>query len=257
MRTSFAIAMIAALAAVWAGSGQARALVPSGDTCTYSANGATYTVNIVTRGSNVPQFGFAFGTPGMTLTNAGVSGQNGNFTTAKLPANTTGAWISDTQLNGDVVATLTGNGSSTGPVVVVPSGATQSTYFDAVTCAAATSTNTGGSTAKALSFAVATHAPYSAAAHGWRLAVTIPAAGTISARQPLATAVGTHHPTPLVQAKRVALKSRGKATLLLKTTPHGDAVLAAGRALTVRMTVTVDTKDGRAAHKTLRLTLRR
>ena len=115
--------------------------VASGDTCTYSANGTTYTVNIVT-GSGVQQFGFAFGAPGMTLTNIGISGQNGNFTTAKLPANTGGAWISDAPLTGNVVATLTGSGSTTGPVVVVPAAASQSSYFDAMTCSAATSYST-------------------------------------------------------------------------------------------------------------------
>jgi hypothetical protein len=257
MRRSFAVAVAAALAAVAAGSGQARVQVPSGDTCTYSANGTTYTVNIVTKGSNVPQFGFAFGANGMTLTNVGVSGQNGNFTTGNLPANTTGAWISDAQLNGDVVATLTGNGSSTGPVVVVPSAAGQSSYFDPITCAAATSANTGGATAKALAFTVATRTSYSKSARGWHLVVSIPAAGTVSAKQPLATAVGTHHPTPLVQTKRVALASAGKATLLVKTTPKGDTVLNSKGVLKVRLTVTVDTRDGRAAHKTVTLALRR
>ena len=130
MRNVWAIATCVVVAAVLAGGGAARVQVASGDTCTYSANGTTYTVNIVT-GSGVQQFGFAFGAPGMTLTNIGISGQNGNFTTAKLPANTGGAWISDAPLTGNVVATLTGSGSTTGPVVVVPAAASQSSYFDA------------------------------------------------------------------------------------------------------------------------------
>jgi hypothetical protein len=255
MRTIWAIAACLAAAGVLAGTGAARSQVPSGDTCTYSANGASYTVNIVT-GSGVQQYGFAFGAPGLTVTNVGISGQNGNFTTAKLPANTGGAWISDTPLTGSVVATLTGSGSTTGPVVVVPSAAAQASYFDDVTCAAATSTYTGGQKTKALSFTVASRAIYSAAAHGWHLVVTIPVAGTVSAKEPLATSI-TVRPKPLVQTKRQSLASRGKVTLLLKATPQGQLVLASKGALAVKLTVTVDSRDGREAHKTLSLTLRK
>src|SRR5205085_8349945 len=117
MRRSFVTAICFS---VFAAGAHARIQAPSGDTCTYSANGTTYTVNIVT-GSGVQQFGFAFGAPGLTLTNVGISGQNGNFTTTKLPTGTTGAWISDAPLTGNVVATLTGTGSTTGAVVIVPS----------------------------------------------------------------------------------------------------------------------------------------
>ena len=64
-------------------------------------------------------------------------------------------------------------------------------------------------------------------------------------------------PKPLVQAKREALNSSGKVTLLLKATPQGQAVLDAQHVLKVRLTVTLDSKDGREAHKTVGLSLRR
>jgi hypothetical protein len=253
MRKAWAIAI--SLAFVLAGTANARTEVPSGDTCTYSANGATYTVNIVT-GGGVQQFGYAFGLPGATITNVGIAGQNGNFTTAKLPPNTTGAWISDAQLTGTSSATLTVSGTGTGPVVVVPAAALQASYYDPITCAAATGSNTGGSTARDLFFTVSSHVPYSKAAGGWHLVVTISAAGTVSARQPLLTSSKVK-PKPLVQAKREALNTRGKVTLLLKATPQGQAVLNAQHVLNVKVTVTVDSKDGREAHKTVSLTLRR
>jgi hypothetical protein len=253
MRKSLAIASLLAFAVFAAGAG-ARTQVSSGDRCTYSATGSATTVNIVTAGG-VQQFGFAFGAPGMTLTNIGVSGQNGNFTTAKLPANTTGAWISDTQLTGNVVATLTGTGSMTGPVVVVPSGASQSSYFDAVTCAAATPV------AKTVSFTVSSHATYSAAAHGWHLVVTIPAAATVSAKQLLAKSLSPQpvslRPKPLVQAKRQSLAGGGKVTLLLKPTPQGSTILTSKGVIALKLTVAVDAKDGREAHKTISLSLRK
>jgi hypothetical protein len=255
MRRALTAAGLMATAAILAVAANARTQVPSGDTCTYSANGTAYTVNIVAA-SGVQQFGFAFGAPGLTLTNVGVSGQNGSMTTAKLPANTSAAWISDTPLTGNVVATLAGSGSTTGPVVVVPSAASQSSYFDAVTCAAATSTNTGGSTARALSFTVASHATYSRAAAGWHLVVSIPTAGTVSAKQPQATSIKVR-PKPLVQAKRQSLSSPGKVTLLVKATPQGQLVLASKGVLAVKLTITVDSKDGREAHKTVSLALRK
>jgi hypothetical protein len=249
MRKSLAIVSLLALAAFAGGAG-ARTQVSSGDTCTYTVAGGATTVNIVTAGG-VQQFGFAFGAPGMTLTNIGVSGQNGTFTTAKLPANTSGAWISDAQLTGNVVATLTGNGSMSGPVVVVPSTASQSSYYDAVTCSAATPT------VKALSFTVASRAVYSTTARGWHLVVRIPVAATVSAKQPLAVSVEKPHPKSLVQAKRQSLASGGKVTLLLTATPQGQRVLVSEGVLAIRLTVTVDAKDGREAHKTISLSLRK
>jgi hypothetical protein len=245
MRRLLAIAISLGLLA---GTASARTEAPSGDTCTYSANGGTYTVNIVA-GGGVQQFGYAFGLPGATITNVGIAGQNGSFTTAKLPPNTTGAWISDAQLTGTSSATLTVTGAGSGPVVVVPAAAAQASYYDPVTCAATV-------TEKPLAFTVGSRVTYSKAAGGWHLVVTIPAAGTVSAKQPLATS-GKVKPKPLVQAKREALNSRGKVTLLLKATPQGQAALNAQHVLNVRVTVTVDTKDGREAHKTVSLSLRK
>jgi hypothetical protein len=240
---------IAISISVLAGTANARTDVPSGDTCTYSANGATYTVNIVS-GGGVQQYGYAFGVPGATITNVGIAGQNGNFTTAKLPANTSGGWMSDAELTGTSSATLTLSGGGTGPVVVVPAAASQASYYDPVTCAAASPT------VKTISFAVAPSATYSKAAGGWHVVVTIPTAATVSAKQPLAKSARVK-PKPLVQAKREALGSRGKVMLLVKATPQGQAVLNAKHVLKVRLTVTVDSKDGREAHKTVTLSLRK
>jgi hypothetical protein len=246
MRKWWAIASCVAGAAGLAGGAKAAS---SGDKCTYTGSGTTYTVNIVA-GSGVQHFGFAFRVPGLTLTNVGVSGQNGQFTKSNLPPGTSGAWVSDATLAGNVVATLTGNGRATGPIVIVPSAAPQSSYFDPVTCSA------GTAPAKTVSFTVASHAAYSAAARGWHLAVKIPVAGTVSAKQPLAKSY-TVRPKPLVQAKREALKTPGTVTLLLKATPQGQAALAAKGALKVKITVALDTQDGREAHKTVALTLRK
>jgi outer membrane lipopolysaccharide assembly protein LptE/RlpB len=109
---------------------------------------------------------------------------------------------------------------------------------------------------KSLEFTVGSRATYTRTAGGWHLVVSIPTAGTVSAKQPLATSSKVK-PKPLVQAKREALNSRGKVTLLLKATPQGQAVLNAQHVLRVNVTVTVDSRDGREAHKTVSLSLRR
>jgi hypothetical protein len=245
MRTWWAIVSALLLTAALAvGVHAAR----SGDTCKYTVSGTITTVNIVTA-AGIEQFGFAFGAPGLRITNVGIPGQNGMYTTSKLPANTSGAWISDTPLTGTVSVTLTGSGA-TGPIVVVPSGAAQSSYFDPVTCSPGAPLN------KTVSFTVASRATYSRAANGWHLVVTIPVAGIVSAKQPLAKTIKVR-PRPLVQAKREGLQSRGKVTLLLKATPQGQAVLNAQHVLRVKVAITFDAQDGREAHKTVTLSLRK
>src|SRR4051812_41128100 len=121
MRRCWGALSVVALAAALAAGAQG---VRSGDKCTYSTNGSIYTVHIATA-AGVQHFGFAFGAPGLTITNVGIPGQNGGFTTSGLPANTSGAWMSDAPLTGTVSATLTGNGSPAGPIVVVPSASAQ------------------------------------------------------------------------------------------------------------------------------------
>jgi hypothetical protein len=246
MRNRWALISCVLIVAVLAGSAQAA---PSGDTCKYTVSGTTTTVSVVT-GSGIQQFGFAFGAPGLTITNIGISGQNGMYTASKLPANTSGAWISDAPLTGTVSATLTGSGTPTGPVVIVPSAATQSSYFDPVTCSA------GTPPLGIVSFTVAAGATYSATAHGWHLVVTIPVAGTVSAKQPLVKTIKVR-PRPLVQVKREALASGGKVTLLVTATPRGQAVLNAQHVLRVKLMVTFDAQDGREGHKTISLALRK
>jgi len=86
--------------------------------------------------------------------------------------------------------------------------------------------------------------------------VTIPVAGTVSAKQPLVKTIKVR-PRPLVQVKREALASGGKVTLLVTATPRGQAVLNAQHVLRVKLIVTFDAQDGREGHKTISLSLRK
>lgn len=91
--------------------------------------------------------------------------------------------------------------------------------------------------------------------------MTIPAAGTVSARQLEPTtgtgAAATLTPKPLVQAHRITLGSGGKVTVMLRPTTKAAAVLRTGAGLHLRLQVTFDAADGRSANKLVSLTLRK
>ena len=227
---------------------------PSGDTCTASGSGPTYTLRI-SLPPGAQQFGFAFGADGAAVTNAVIPGTNGNFTTEGLAANTTGAWLSDAPLPSSSVVTVTTSRPSSS-LTIVPASATNPTYFTPITCRFTSATGPRGT-----SFAVGQPMFRPAAGGSWRLVVTIPAAGIVSARQlePVTGtgAAATVTPAPLVQVHRVALKSPGKVTLTLRPTTKGTALYLAGSPLHVKLHVTFDSADGRSASKLVTLTLRK
>jgi hypothetical protein len=246
--------IVGVVVSAFAVAGPAGAGTQSLDTCKVTGSGSTYTVRIsVEAGSE--QYGFAFGAGGASVANAVIPGNNGSFSTQNLATNTTGAWISDTALTGNVVATLTVSGTPSAPFTVVPAGAAQAMYFDPVTC----SSGTVASPAAALT--VASHAVYRSSAGTWRLAVTLPGAGRVTALQ-LEPTVGTataksHTAKPLVKSNTVAAHSRGKYTLTLRATSDGLAALKAHGTMKVELHVVFDAQSGKSGVKTLSLTLRR
>ena len=242
--------VLAALSAV-AASARIEAQ-PSGDTCTASGSGPVYTLHI-TLPPGAQQFGFAFGARGAAITNAVIPGANGNFTTQGLAANTNGVWLSDAPLPATNNVTLTTTGKATS-LTVVPASTAQPVYFSPITCRF-----TSGTGLQQIGFSINHHAVYNAHAGAWGLVVTIPAGGIVSAQQ-LVPTVGTGGaaavtPKPLVQAHRVATKSGGKVTLMLRPTSKAMTALRTSAALHVRLKVTLDAADGRAATKLLSLTL--
>jgi hypothetical protein len=232
----------------------AGAATQSGDTCTASGNGTTYTLNIAVP-SGAQQFGFAFGAPGATVTNAVIPGTNGSFSSQKLAPNTTGAWISDAPMTGAPDATLTVSGTATGAFTVVPAGASQSTYFSPVRC----TLSTGGTASVA--FTVEPQVTYSASAGTWHLVVAVPGAGTVSARQ-LEPTTGTGSSKSvtaksLVQTRKITRMTAGKATLTLRATPSGQTDLKKTGAIKLKLHVTFDAQSGKSANKLVSLTLKK
>lgn len=254
-RIGMVVVGIAASAAVIASTAGARTASASGDKCTASGSGTTYTLHIAIP-SGARQFGFAFGAPGVTVTSAVIPGANGNFSTQGLAANTSGAWIGDTPLTGAPVVSLTTNGTATGSLVVVPAGASQSTYFSPVRC-----TVSNAATAPAAVFAVDPHVTYNTTAGLWQMVVSIPGAGTVSAAQlEPTTGAGSAKPVTAksaIQVKRIALKSAGKVTLTLRPTAEGQVELRAHGSIKLQLHVAFDSSAGTSGSKVIALTLRK
>ena len=255
MRSFWALAPAAVfvLGTLLAGSASAMTTLAPVDTCTVSGSGTVYTLRI-TIPAGVEQFGFAFGAQGTNVTNAVIPGSNGSFSTQHLASNTAGAWISDSPLPSAPVVTLTTGGVATGSFTIVPATTSQPVYTTAVTCVQSTTVP-----GRNVAFTVERHATYSSAGRSWELAVTIPTAGTISAKQPeptLSTGGATQGTVkPFVQAKRIVTKFPGTFTLRLKPTSRGQTQLNENRSITLSLDVTFDSNDGKSSSTLVSLTL--
>jgi hypothetical protein len=227
---------------------------PSGDTCTVTGSGPVYTLH-VSLPSGAQQFGLAFSARGTAVVNAVLPGANGSFTTQGKPANTSGVWLSDAPLPASSVVTLTTAGKATS-LTIVPASTTTPSYLSPVACRFTSATGR-----ETTSFAVGSKPAYSSTAGAWRLVVTIPSGGIVSARQLEPTSgtgtAATVTPKPLVQARMVGLKTGGKVTLMLRPTSKGMAMLRADAPLHVSLHVTFDATGGGSATKSLTLTLRK
>ena len=232
---------------------------PSGDTCTASGNGTSYTLAVTLPANASPQGGFAFGATGVTVTNINIAGTTGSLSTQNLPANTTAEWLlSSTPKPGDsVTAVLATSGPVTGPfTVVAASSPPSSTFFDPLTCAVS-----AGTPAPSNVFTVNQHLTYASAEGAWHLVVTVPGSGTVTGIQVLATAAGSGSKAvagkSLIQSRKVVATGAGKFTLSLRPTASGSAALKKSGSIKLKMTVAFNPKDGKSASKVLNLTLKK
>jgi hypothetical protein len=249
--------IVAAATALFAAGASAQMKVPSGDTCASTptgTSGTSYTLNIVT-GAGTQQYGLAVGAPGITIQNISISGTNGNFTTSNLPANTSGAWMSDAALTGTLSATLTFTGTPTGSFMIMPAAQQGSSFYDTISCTATTRP-----LRKSISFSVTPKAVYSTKAHAWHVMVKVPTAGIVSAKQALITSPNTPKtlkPKAAVTVHRVQTKTGGTVMLTLKPTTAGLATLATKSAIKLQLNIQFDAHDGQNGHKLVQLTLRK
>jgi hypothetical protein len=234
------------------GTASGTILSPSGDTCTASGSTTTYTLHITIPGG-APQYGFAFVTPGTTLKSAVIPGTNGDFSTQNLSPPATGAWISDSPLSGAPIATLTTSSPATGAITIIPS-ASQSTFFAPVGCTLSTAAQPAS-----IAFIIDRHVTYNAASDTWRMVVTIPEPGTVSATQ-LEPTTGTGAATPVtakpqIQSRRVVTNNAGNVDLTLQPTSSGRTDLKARASIKVELDITYQSQGGKSANKLLILTL--
>jgi hypothetical protein len=246
--------LFAVLAAVMSGTAFAHGAVPSGDTCTAVGQGTSYTVNVNVASTGSHQYGFALGASGGAVQGITVTEIEGSFLTSGLPSGSTGTWITTSPLSsGSVGLSVITSAPVTSFSVRPAAAASPATYLDPIQCAvtpAPTPTAT---------LTVDRHAAYDAAAKAWRLTVTIGRGGVVSAKQPEPT-VGTGGsksttPTPLVQARRIALKTAGKVTLTLRPTSRGESMLAKSGSIRAKLAVTYFPTGGKAATRVVSLVL--
>jgi hypothetical protein len=232
---------------------------PTGDTCTASGSGTSYTLSITLPPTASPQGGFAFGARGVKVTNIDISGDTGSLSTQNLPPNTTGQWLmSNTPRPGEsVTAVLTTSGPVTGSFrVIAASSPPSSGFFAQFLCPVSHGTAVPGNV-----FTVDQHVTYNSVAGAWHLLVTVPGPGTVTGIQAVASAAGSKSkPRPskyLIQARGVVATSAGKFTLTLRPTAGGNAALKKSGSIKLTMTVAFNPKDGKSAAKVVSLTLKK
>ena len=223
----------------------------TGDTCAASGNGTAYTLNITLTSGAPPQGGFAFGAPGITVTNINIAGDTGTRSTHNLPAHTTGEWLltNPPMPGGSVIAALTTSGPVTGSFTVVAATFPPSAFFDPFRCPL-----TPGARAPSNSFTAGRQFAYTPATRTWSEFVTVPGPGRVNFVQAVATA-GAVTSKPLIQSGMLSVKSAGKIKLTLKPTAAGKTALEAARSIKLELTITFSPQNGRSASKVLRLTL--
>jgi hypothetical protein len=238
-------------AAFLTGSSGAATLAPSGDTCSATGTGTSYTVVINLPANAAEQGSFAFAAPGTTITNINAPGTGGALTTTNLPPNTSAAWhmTADAVPGQSVTASLATAGPVSGSFRLVPGDARHTTWYDAVVCSLAKTA------APSNRFSVHKPFTYSAASGTWRGTVVVPGPGKVLYVHRTLAVHGT--PKPLIWGGKVTTWRAGKVTIGLKPTPAGRAQLAKAGVLRLSLNVEFSPKSGKPSNKVIGLTLRK
>lgn len=243
-------ALIGVLGVALLAAASSAAVTGSGDICNATGSGTSYTLTIGIHAGAPQQFGFAFGAKGASVTNANIEGTDGTLSTSSVPANTTGAWLTQTPLKDTTyTVTLVTNANASGSFTVVPVGPS-STYLAPFTC-----TIGHGVALPSAAFTPQRTFVYDAKSSTWHERVTVPGAGLLSAAQQV-SANEVAAPKPLIESSKVTAHSAGTFALALRLTGAGKTALAAKGSIKVDLSITFLPKDGRSTTKTLAATLR-
>ena len=249
--TAIAVAGMSVAAAFMVATSGAAVQTPTGDTCTASGSGTAYTLSITLPPNAAQQGGFAFGAPGITVTNIKSSTQ-GSFSTQNLSPSTTGEWLLayPAVVGATVTASLTTSGPVTGSFTVVTAQVPPSGSFAPFLC------EVSSGVASSNAFTASQQPSYDSANGTWHELVTVSGPGTVRAVQEIAANQVTM-PKLLIDSSTVAAKSAGTFALTLRLTGDGKKALAASGLLKLKLSITFSPKDGRAANRVLSLTLRK
>jgi hypothetical protein len=252
MKRFWAVALgVFAPAAFLAANSGAVTHAPSGDTCSVTGSGTSYTLVINLPENAAEQGSFAFGAPGAKVMNINAPGTGGALATDNLPANTSAAWHLTAALvpGQSLTASLATSAPVTGSFRVVPGDARHTTWYDAVVCAVAK--------VPVVSNKFTVHKPfaYNRASGTWRGTVTVPGPGRVIYNHRTLATGGT--PSPLVWSGKVTTWKAGTVAITLKPTPAGRTMLARSGAIKLSLTVQFSPKNGKPASKLMTLALRK
>jgi hypothetical protein len=244
-------AVVLAVGATAVGSG-AAIRAASGDTCTATGSGTSYTLSVTIPSGAPAQGGFAVGASGVILTNLTIQGDSGNRATTSLPQNTTLAEFAPRPLpTGIVTVNVQTADSYSGAFTVTPVDVPHTTFFDPISCALQTSSPTTPSN----KFTARKTVTYNRATGVWRAFVTVPGPGKITFVHRTLAAGGT--PKPLIHGGRVAIAQAGTVALTLRLSPAGAAVLQRAGVVKLNLNIEFSPRNGKPANKVLSLALRK
>ena len=242
------------LAAALAAGSSATTNTATGDTCTVSGSGTTYTVTIMVPANGPEQGAFAIDATGRAIAKVDVSSSPGTFSSTGGPGGKSAAWVPDAGIvpGASVVAAVTTSAALTGSntITLTPASSDRTSWFDPVVCSFPK-----GATIPKSSFTVQKKATYSAVSGTWREAVTLPGPGKVNFVHKTLAATGT--PRPLIKSGRLSVGKAGQVMLTLRPTVAGAAVLSRSGAIKLNLNIEYSPTNGKPANKVVSLTLRK
>jgi len=240
------------LAACLAGGSGAAMSAPSGDTCTVTGGGTSYTVVINLPANTEEQGAFAFGGDSARVTNIVIPATPGALATVNVPANTTAMWtLNATAVPGQsLTASIMTSAPISGTFSVVPANGNRTAWFDPVVCSfpkvSAVPSN---------KFSVKQKPTYNAKTGTWREAVVLPGPGKVIFAHRTIVQGGT--PKPLIKTGKVSVSKAGQVMLTLRPTAAGAAALSTTGKIKLSLNIEFSPTNGKPANKLVSLTPRK
>jgi hypothetical protein len=238
--------------AAWLAAGSGAAMsAPSGDTCTVTGSGTSYTVVVNLPANAQEQGAFAFGGSSARVTNIVIPATPGALATTDVPANTSAMWVLTAPAvpGQSLTASLVTSGPITGTFTLVPANGNRTAWFDPVVCSVPK-----GTPVPSNKFTVK-KATYNAKTGTWRETVIVPGPGKVIFAHRTIVQGGT--PRPLIKSGKVSVGKAGQVVLTLRPTAAGTAALSNTGKIRLSLNIEFSPKNGKPANKLVSLTLKR